>query len=129
MASAEMTVHPAGSSAAPQHRIDVDRLLAGYCAARAQEALFDLRAGPRIGFDEFVDEAGHVRPAWAELADAVGERGRSGLQRLRSAVHQLVANDDITYTGIDSGRQSMAGGHGARARRAASGGGCPPGQP
>ena len=68
MASAEMSVHPPGSSAAFHHRTDVDQLLAGYCAARAQEALFDLREGPGIGFDEFVDDAGHVRPAWTELA-------------------------------------------------------------
>ena len=81
--------------------------MAGYRAARAQETLFDLRtpglAGPVIGYDEFVDEAGNVRPAWTELADAVGERGRAGLNRLRSAVRQLVDNDDITYTGIDPG--------------------------
>ncbi|MBV9723374.1 MAG: circularly permuted type 2 ATP-grasp protein [Mycobacterium sp.] len=99
-------MHPTGSSAAFHHRTDVDRLLAGYCAVRAQEALFDLREGPGIGFDEFVDEAGHVRPAWTELADAIGERGRAGLHRLRSAVQQLVANDDITYTGVDSGGTS-----------------------
>ncbi len=98
--------------AAVHHRTDVDRLLAGYCTARAQEALFDLRQGPRIGFDEFVDEAGRVRPAWTELADAVGERGRTGLNRLRSAVQQLVANDDITYAGIDPGRNPAADGNG-----------------
>ena len=43
MASAEMALHPSDSSAAFHHRTDVDRLLAGYRAARAQEALFDLR--------------------------------------------------------------------------------------
>jgi uncharacterized circularly permuted ATP-grasp superfamily protein/uncharacterized alpha-E superfamily protein len=112
MASAEMTVHPTGSSAAFHHRIDVDGLLAGYCAARAQESLFDLRDGPGIGYDEFVDQTGNVRPAWTELADAVGERGRSGLNRLRSTVHQLVDIDDITYTGIDPGREPAADGDG-----------------
>lgn len=111
MASAEMALDASGPSAAFHYRSDVDRLLAGYRAARAQEALFDLRtpgsAGPVIGYDEFVDEAGNVRPSWTELADAVGERGRAGLNRLRSGVRQLVDNDDITYTG----RESAVDGH------------------
>ena len=110
MSSADMAVHPSDSSAVPHPRTDVDRLLAGYRAARAQETLFDLRPpalrGPVIGYDEFVDEAGNVRPAWAELADAVGDRGRAGLSRLSSAVRQLVDNDDITYTGVDPDRKS-----------------------
>ncbi len=110
-----MALHSSESSAAFHHRTDVDQLLAGYRAARAQETLFDLRtpgaAAPVIGYDEFLDEAGKVRPAWTELADAVGERGRAGLNRLRSAVRQLVDNDDITYTGIDSGIQAAANGH------------------
>ncbi len=41
-----------------------------------------------IGYDEFVDRDGNVRPAWPELADAVGERGRAGLDRLRSVVRR-----------------------------------------
>src|SRR5271168_2638325 len=120
MASAEMAVHSRDASAAFHHRTDVDRLLAGYRATRAQDALFDLRPpglrGPGIGYDEFVDEAGNVRPAWTELADAVGDRGRAGLHRLRSAVHQLVDNDDITYTVVDPGREPVAGGHGVEPR-------------
>jgi uncharacterized circularly permuted ATP-grasp superfamily protein/uncharacterized alpha-E superfamily protein len=113
MASAEMALDSTGPSAAFHYRSDVDRLLTGYRAARAQQTLFDLRtpglAGPVIGYDEFVDEAGNVRPAWTELADAVGERGWAGLNRLRSAVRQLVDNDDITYTGIDPGAGPVAG--------------------
>jgi uncharacterized circularly permuted ATP-grasp superfamily protein/uncharacterized alpha-E superfamily protein len=109
-----MTVDSTEPSAAFDYRSDVDQLLTGYRAARAQQALFDLRtpglAGPAIGYDEFVDEAGNVRPAWTELADAVGERGRAGLSRLRAAVRQLVDNDDITYTRIDPGAGSVAGG-------------------
>ena len=120
MASAEMALPSSEPSAAFRHRSDVDRLLAGYRAARAQETLFDLRtpglAGPVIGYDEFVDAAGNVRPAWTELADAVGERGRAGLNRLRSAVHQLVDNDDITYTGIDPGSEPAVDGHGVEPR-------------
>ena len=112
MASAHMAVHP--SDSAPLHdRADVDRLLAGYRTARTQEALFDVRtpdlAGPAIGYDEFLDQAGNVRPAWADLADAVGDRGRAGMSRLRSAVRQLVDNDDITYTGIDPAKGSADG--------------------
>jgi uncharacterized circularly permuted ATP-grasp superfamily protein/uncharacterized alpha-E superfamily protein len=104
MASAEMAAHPAGSSAALHHRTDVDRLVAGYCAARAQEALFDLRDGPGISYDEFVDRDGNVRPAWSEVADTVAERGRAGLDRLRSVVDSLVDNDGITYTEVDLSR-------------------------
>lgn len=82
---------------------DADRLLAGYRAARAQEALFDLRHGPAAGYDEFVDRDGNVRPAWAELADTIAERGRAGLDRLRSVVRGLIDSDGITYTDVDRG--------------------------
>ncbi len=108
-----MAVHSSDLSAAAHPRTDVDRLLAGYRAARAQETLFDLRPpsqrGPVIGYDEFVDAAGNVRPAWAELADAVGDRGRDGLSRLGSAVRQLVGNDDITYTRVDPAKGAAIG--------------------
>ena len=80
---------------------DVDSLLAGYRTARAQEALFDLRGGAGTGYDEFVDAAGNVRPAWRELAEGVGERGRAGLDRLRAVVRGLVDNDGITYIEVD----------------------------
>ncbi|BBX95890.1 circularly permuted type 2 ATP-grasp protein [Mycobacterium lacus] len=107
-----MALLTSGSSAAGTGRYDVDRLLAGYRAARAQEALFDLRDGPGIGYDEFVDEDGDVRPAWSELADAIAERGRAGLDRLRSVVHGLIDHDGITYTGVDASRDPSADGHG-----------------
>ncbi len=93
----------------PTARYDVDRLLAGYRTARAQESLFDLRHGPRVGYDEFVDRDGNVRPAWSELADAVAERGRAGLDRLRSVVNSLIDNDGITYTEVDSGGDDTSG--------------------
>ncbi|MCV7100408.1 circularly permuted type 2 ATP-grasp protein [Mycobacterium palustre] len=87
----------------PRH--DPDRLVAAYRTARAQEALFDLRPhGFPVGYDEFVDRHGNVRPAWSELADAVAERGRAGLNRLRSVVDSLIDNDGITYTEVDSTR-------------------------
>ena len=108
MASTEMTVHSAGSSAVFHHRTDVDRLLAGYCAARAQEALFDLRDGPGVGYDEFVDDDGNVRPPWTELADTVAERGSAGLNQLRSLVDSLIDNDGITYTEVDPHRDGSA---------------------
>jgi len=104
MAFADMAFGASGSSAATSpvgERYDADRLLAGYRTARAQEALFDLRHGPGIGYDEFVDRDGNVRAAWSELADAVAERGRAGLDRLRSVVHGLIDNDGITYTDVD----------------------------
>ncbi|MBE1546349.1 putative circularly permuted ATP-grasp superfamily protein/putative alpha-E superfamily protein [Mycobacterium sp. OAS707] len=81
---------------------DIDNLLARYRAARSQQALFDVR-GDRAGtgYDEFVDAAGNVRPAWQELAECVGERGRVGLDQLRSMVRGLVDNDGITYIQVD----------------------------
>ncbi|BBZ42462.1 circularly permuted type 2 ATP-grasp protein [Mycobacterium conspicuum] len=99
------TSDASGGSSGSEQGSDADRLLAGYRSTRAQQALFDLRDGPRIGYDEFVDDAGNVRPAWTELAAALGERGRAGLDRLHSVVNNLIDNDGITYTG--------AGGHGA----------------
>ncbi|WP_297848209.1 hypothetical protein, partial [Mycobacterium sp.] len=65
MAFADMTFGTGATSAGAGGRYDADRLLAGYRAARAQEALFDLRRGPASGYDEFVDADGNVRPAWA----------------------------------------------------------------
>ncbi|CAM4407243.1 circularly permuted type 2 ATP-grasp protein [Mycobacterium senriense] len=94
---------PGPGSMAGTAGYDADRLLAGYRAARAQEALFDLRHGPASGYDEFVDQDGNVRPAWAELADAIAERGRAGLDRLRSVVRDLIDNDGITYTDVAPG--------------------------
>jgi uncharacterized circularly permuted ATP-grasp superfamily protein/uncharacterized alpha-E superfamily protein len=113
MASVEVALGTSESSAVSHNRSDTDRLLAGYRTARAQQALFDLRDGPRIGYDEFVDEAGNVRPAWTDLADAIGERGRAGLDRLRSVVHSLIDNDGITYTEVDPDRGAVVGDHGA----------------
>jgi uncharacterized circularly permuted ATP-grasp superfamily protein/uncharacterized alpha-E superfamily protein len=81
---------------------DIDNLLAGYRAARAQQALFDPRGTANAGYDEFVDAAGRVRPSWLELAEGVGERGRDGLQRLRAVVDNLVDNDGITYVTPDA---------------------------
>jgi uncharacterized circularly permuted ATP-grasp superfamily protein/uncharacterized alpha-E superfamily protein len=112
----EKILHSSESSAAAHHRTDVDQLLAGYRATRSQEALFDLRPpglqGPVSGYDEFVDPAGDVRPGWSAIADVVGDRGRTGLQRLNAAVVQLVDNDDITYTGVDPGKEPAAGSQG-----------------
>jgi uncharacterized circularly permuted ATP-grasp superfamily protein/uncharacterized alpha-E superfamily protein len=92
------------SPESPPGHYDADRLVAGYRTARAQEALFDLRHGvgtaPEIAYDEFVDRHGNVRPAWSELADTVAERGRAGLDRLRSVVGSLIDNDGITYTEV-----------------------------
>src|SRR3984957_5300543 len=96
-----------------QARHDADRLLAGYRAARTQEALFDLRARPETGYDEFVDEAGTIRPAWTELADAIGERGRAGLDNLRSPGRGLVETDGTPYAQIHPNGDAVTNGHGA----------------
>ncbi|MDT5183184.1 MAG: hypothetical protein QOI29_1342, partial [Mycobacterium sp.] len=91
---------------------DIDNLLARYRTARAQQALFDVRPGAGTGYDEFVDAAGNVRPAWQELAECVGERGRGGLDRLRSIVRSLVDNDGITYIEIDRHGEAVTNGDG-----------------
>ncbi|MET0450716.1 MAG: circularly permuted type 2 ATP-grasp protein [Mycobacterium sp.] len=84
-------------------------VVARYRAARAQESLFDVRGGAGSGYDEFVDAAGNVRPAWQELAEAVAERGGYGLERLRSVVRSLVDNDGITFVQVDPGGQDRNG--------------------
>ena len=91
---------------------DLDNLLAGYRTARAQESLFDLRGGAGTGYDEFVDAAGNVRPAWQELAECVGERGRDGLDGLRAVVRSLVDNDGITYIQVDPHGDAVTNGDG-----------------
>ncbi|MBY0440995.1 MAG: circularly permuted type 2 ATP-grasp protein [Mycobacteriaceae bacterium] len=58
------------------------------------------RSGMAPRYDEFTDAAGHVRPAWAELAEAVTERGRAGLDRLHSVVDNLVDKDGISFLGV-----------------------------
>lgn len=99
------TPHPGAGPA------DLDNPLAPYGTMRAQQALFDLQpqfSGPAAGYDEFIDAAGQVRPAWQELADCVRERGRYGLDRLRAVVRGLVDNDGITYIQTD-GDDTVAG--------------------
>ncbi|MBV9353766.1 MAG: circularly permuted type 2 ATP-grasp protein, partial [Mycobacterium sp.] len=99
---------------AAQH--DPDQLLAGYRAARDQEALFDPDSESRFGstgYDEFIDAAGNVRPGWSELAEVIGKRGRAGLDRLRETVSALVDRDGITYIAIDAD----VDGHGSAAPR------------
>ena len=97
-----------GSSPQGSAGSDPDMLLNGYRAARAQEALFDVRGdGPATpafgstGYDEFIDASGEVRPAWCDLADLLGERGPEGMSRLREVLGGLVENDGITYIEID----------------------------
>ncbi|TFV58865.1 hypothetical protein E4P42_10210 [Mycobacterium sp. PS03-16] len=82
---------------------DVEGVLADYRAARAQQALFDIRGAARTGYDEFVDAAGDIRPAWRELAQCVAERGRGGLHRLGEVVRDRVDQDGITYRHGDDG--------------------------
>ncbi|MCV7226977.1 circularly permuted type 2 ATP-grasp protein [Mycolicibacterium komossense] len=92
-------------------------MLTGYRAARAQEALFDVRgqrnASAGNGYDEFVDAAGNVRPTWQELAEVIGDRGRQGLDRLRTVVRGLVDNDGITYIEVDRHGDKVTDGEGA----------------
>ncbi|MGV9798688.1 circularly permuted type 2 ATP-grasp protein [Mycobacterium sp. NPDC003449] len=93
--------------------VDVDGVLAGYRRTRAQQALFDVRdARPGGGYDEFVDLGGNVRPAWRELAECIGERGRDGLDRLRAEVRGLVDIDGITYIQVDRHGDAVTSGDG-----------------
>ena len=97
---------------------DIDNLLAGYRAARAQQALFEPRGGAVAGYDEFVDAAGNVRPSWVELADCVGERGRvrsraiarGGSQPRRQRRHHLRQ--------VDTNGEAVTNGDGDRRTRA-----------
>jgi uncharacterized circularly permuted ATP-grasp superfamily protein/uncharacterized alpha-E superfamily protein len=91
---------------------DIDNLLARYRTARAQQALFDVRGTAGTGYDEFVDASGNVRPAWQELAECVGERGRGGLDQLRSVVRSLVDNHGITYIQVDGHGEAVTNGDG-----------------
>ena len=101
---------------APISHDDIDNLLSRYRTARAQQALFDVRGGSGIGgggYDEFVDAAGNIRPTWQEVAECVGERGRIGLNQLRSTVRSLVDNDGITYVQVDRHGDAVTNGNGA----------------
>ncbi len=83
-----------------------DQLLAGYRAALAQAALFDPAESQSrpdsVGYDEFVDRVGCVRPGWSELAEIIGERGTPGLNRLADTVAALVDQDGISYIAVDT---------------------------
>jgi len=92
---------------------DPDNLLARYRTARAQQALFPVRGRTAGGYDEFVDAAGNIRPAWQEVAECVGERGRTGLAQLQSVVRSLVDNDGITYIQVDRHGDAVTNGDGA----------------
>jgi len=95
--------------------IDFGNLLAPDRTVRAQQALFDVQSpvrGPATGYDEFVDAAGDVRPAWQELADLARERGRDGLDRLRAAVRSLIDNNGITYIQVDHNGDAITNGDG-----------------
>lgn len=87
--------------------LDPDGLLASYRDARAQQLLFPLNQTPATGYDEFVDPVGNVRQTWRELARVLGDRGRAGLDRLRTDVRSLVDNDGITYIQLDSDGEAV----------------------
>jgi uncharacterized circularly permuted ATP-grasp superfamily protein/uncharacterized alpha-E superfamily protein len=95
------------------HPHDVDNLLSRYRSARAQQSLFDVRGAAAVTeYDEFVDAAGNVRPAWRELAEVVGERGRGGFDQLRAVVRRLIDNDGITYIQVDRHGEAVTNGDG-----------------
>ncbi|MGB0969987.1 MAG: circularly permuted type 2 ATP-grasp protein [Mycobacterium sp.] len=96
--------------------VESDNPLGPYRKVRPQQALFDVQSSeqdPAPAYDEFVDEAGEVRPAWQELAGYVHECGRGGLDRLRAVVRSLVDNDGITYFQVDHNGDAITNGDGA----------------
>jgi uncharacterized circularly permuted ATP-grasp superfamily protein/uncharacterized alpha-E superfamily protein len=100
-------------------RTDPDQLLDRYRSASGQDALFngrdtDLPGGAfgRTGYDELLDSAGDVRPAWREFGHLIADRGRAGLDRLRHVVGSLVDNDGITYIEIDRDGEAVTDSHG-----------------
>ena len=68
--------------APPARHYDADRLLAGYRTARAQEALFDLRQGPGVGYDEFVVPDWNFGTSQHEVADNVARLKTEVLDQL-----------------------------------------------
>ena len=84
---------------------------------RSTQALFDPRGGGRSpGTTSSSTPQAMSGRRGVELADCVGERGRDGLERLRSVVRSLVDNDGITYVQVDTQRRS---GHQRRRQRGA----------
>ncbi|MGH3727065.1 MAG: circularly permuted type 2 ATP-grasp protein [Mycobacterium sp.] len=84
-------------------------MISQYRSARAQGALFEVgRRGSQAGYDEFLEADGTVRPAWADLADAIAQRGRPGLDRLLDRVRALVDTDGITYMDLGRGSGSLS---------------------
>lgn len=93
-----MAAPASGAPVGPGFAVGDNPLIAQYASARAQGALFEVgRRGDQAGYDEFLAPDGSVRPAWTDLADAIAQRGRPGLDRLLDRVHTLVDSDGITY--------------------------------
>ena len=107
-----MVLRAGGPEPLPAVGRGTDDVLTDYCTSRAQRPLFDLRDGSGSAYDEFVDPAGNVRPAWQELAECVTERGRGGLRQLRAVVRELVDNDGITYVQVDHSEGGLPSGRG-----------------
>lgn len=95
--------------------IEFDDLRGPYRDVPPQQPLFDVQASDHTstsGYNEFVDAAGDVRPAWQELDEYVREWGRGGLDRLRTVVRSLVDNDGITYIQVDDKGDAITAGDG-----------------
>ena len=88
-----------------QPAADPDNLVGDYRAARGYRTGLNSAgnspAPGRVGYDEFVDSGGEIRPSWRELGDLIGERGRAGLEQMRSMVGGLVDSEGISYLEID----------------------------
>ncbi len=107
-----MVLRASGPPEPPRVIRGADDVLDDYRSALAQEMLFDVRGAAGAGYDEFVDGAGNVRSAWQDLAECVIDRGRVGLDHLRSVVRVLVDNDGITFVQVDRHGDAVTNGDG-----------------
>jgi uncharacterized circularly permuted ATP-grasp superfamily protein/uncharacterized alpha-E superfamily protein len=66
-------------------------------AERELIAAYARRAERATAWDEMVESATSLRPAWRDLAAVLDELGSSGLAERRQTVDRLLADDGVTY--------------------------------
>lgn len=82
-------------------------VLRDYAAAHAQPMLplAQAEGSPPARFDEVVDAAGALRPAWKGLASVAVDLTAADLQRMAAEITALLADDGVTYEHADAGTQ------------------------
>ena len=71
---------------------------AGFAAPTIVGSPLDAYAGPADVYDEFRDQAGAVRPAWAEFAAKINKLGSQGLQRRWSQSQRLIYENGVAFS-------------------------------